>query len=105
MDGFRFIQSAIGAEATHRFTLTDFAPAAGERIDLSRIDAIAGTLANDPFVFTDIQGLFGMPGQLRWERVDAGHVLIQGSVNGDTVADLTILVASADPVSSGWFVL
>lgn len=65
LDGFRFIQSAIGAEATHRFTLTDFAPAAGERIDLSRIDAIAGTLANDPFVFTDIQGLFGMPGQLR----------------------------------------
>ncbi len=105
VDGFRFIQSAIGAEATHRFTLADFAPAAGERIDLSRIDAIAGTLANDPFVFTDFQGLFGMPGQLRWERVDAGHVLIQGSVNGDNVADLTILVASADPVSSGWFVL
>lgn len=37
--------------------------------------------------------------------MDAGHVLIQGSVNADTVADMTILVASADPVTSAWFVL
>jgi hypothetical protein len=104
LDDFRFQQSAIGPAASNATTFEDFSRAVGERIDLSRIDAIAGNATHDMFSFIGTAAFDGTPGQLRWQ--DNGAVrLIQGNVNNDTVADLTIFVKAAGPVDANWFAL
>ena len=103
-DRFQFLPSALGPQAQNSFTFTDFAPAAGERLDLSRIDAIAGTGANDAFAFIGTAAFTGTPGQLRWADLGTSR-LIQGDVNGDSTADLTIFVNAAAPVDANWFAL
>lgn len=87
LDRFQFLPSTLGPVAQNSVSFTDFAPAEGERLGLSRIDAIAGTA-----------------GELRWQDQD-GQRLVQGDVNGDAVADLTIFLASPGPVQAGWFLL
>lgn len=60
-------------------------------------------LTNEAFSFIGTTAFNGTPGQLRWE--DQGTFrLIQGNVNNDTTADLTIFVKAAGPVDVGWFV-
>ncbi len=104
LDRFRFQQSALGPAATTATTMEDFSRTDGEKLDLALIDAIAGTVTNDAFSFIGTAAFNGTPGQLRWE--DQGSVrLIQGNVNNDTVADLTIFVKAAGPVDANWFVL
>ena len=103
-DRFQFMPGALGPQAQNSFTFTDLAPAAGERLDLSRIDAVAGTLANDAFGFIGTAAFSGVAGQLRW--ADQGtQRLIQGDVNGDSSADLTMIVLGTGPVNSSWFLL
>ena len=72
------------------------------------IDAIAATLAHDTFSYIGQAPFTGTPGQIRYE--DHGRMtLIQGNVNNDTIADLTIPVYLASgvtgSVSSSWFAL
>ena len=102
-DRFLFQPAALGAAAGNAATLQDFSRAAGERIDLSAIDAIAGTPGNDAFAFIGTAAFTGA-GQLRWEN-QGGMRLIQGNVDGDTTADLTLFVQAAGPVATNWFVL
>jgi Ca2+-binding RTX toxin-like protein len=102
-DQFRFLPTAIGPG--NSFAFTDFNPADGERLDLSRIDAIAGTLANDAFTSIGTAPFSGTPGELRWQDLGGGMLLVQGNVNADPAADLTITLALAGPVRSSWFVL
>ena len=104
LDAFRFQPSALGTAATNASTFNDFNRAAGEKLDLSAIDAVAGTGANDAFSFIGTSAFNGTPGQLRWE--DQGAVrLIQGNINNDITADLTIFVKAGGPVDIGWLVL
>ena len=73
-------------------------------IDLSAIDAIAATLADDAFTFIGSAAFGGVAGQLRWQ--DEGALKrIQGDVNGDAAADITLLVRSAAPPEASWFLL
>ena len=61
-------------------------------IDLSGIDAIAGTPANDAFTFIGSGAFTGQAGQLRFEMIGGrGHLL--GDVDGNGVADLHIITA------------
>ncbi len=46
----------------------------------------------------------GTAGELRWQDL-GGQRLVQGDVNGDAVADLTIFLATPGPVQAGWFLL
>ncbi len=64
-DGFRFLPTALGPAASNAFTFEDFDRALGERFDLARIDAIAGTIANDAFGFIGTAPFSGAPGELR----------------------------------------
>ncbi|MCX7377169.1 MAG: hypothetical protein NTY94_10555 [Alphaproteobacteria bacterium] len=105
LDVFRFLPTAIGPAASNATTLQDFSRVAGEVIDLTAIDAVAGTLADDPFSFIGSAAFNGTPGQLRWQDQGGGTLLIQGNINNDTVADLTILVKAAGPVDASWFTL
>ncbi len=101
-DVFRFLPTALGA--TNQFTILDFNRAANERLDLSNIDAIAGTLANDAFTFIGSAPFSGTPGELRWQDQGATR-LIQANTNTNPAADLTILVIAPGPIDATWFVL
>ena len=99
LDRFRFRPSALGAAATNAATMENFSRVDAEKLDLALIDAIAGTATNDAFSFIGTAAFNGTPGQLRWE--DQGGVrLIQGNVNNDSTADLTIFVKAAGPAGS-----
>lgn len=103
-DLFRLMPAAVGPAAGNTTTLEDFSPVAGEFVDLSAIDAIAGTLANDPFSFIGTAPFGGVAGQLRWQ--DEGTMKrVQGDVNGDALADVTLLVRTTTPPDAAWFAL
>ena len=104
IDQFLFSAAALGPAASQAVTLSDFDRSLLEVIDLSAIDAIAGTPGNDAFSFIGTAAFGGIAGQLRWTDTGAER-LITGDVNGDTVADLTIRTPMAGPVTSDWFVL
>jgi hypothetical protein len=105
LDRFRFVQAAIGNGAVNATTIQDFNRGAGEQLDLSAIDAIAGTLANDAFTFNPVMGAgFSGPGSLVWAP-DGTRVAILGDTNGDFVADLTIYVRPVGTPDANWFVL
>ncbi len=104
LDQFLFGPAALGNPSINATALNDFSPTAGEKLDLSAIDAIAGAgLANDAFTFIGTAA-FTAPGQLRW--LDLGtHRAVVGSVDADADAELTIFLAAPGPVTSSWFVL
>ena len=102
VDSFRFLPSA--AAPANLFTLNDFDPFVAERIDLSRIDAIAGTLANDAFTFIGPMPLT-LPGQLHWERLSPHLVEFQGNLNADPAPELRIVLFSPGTPDSTWFTL
>lgn len=105
-DKFWFLPSALGPAAQNVTTLEDFSRSAGEVMDLSRIDAVTGgfSFANDAFSFIGTTAFGGVAGQLRW-NADGAYCLIQGDVNGDAVADLTVRVKGTASVDVNWFVL
>jgi serralysin len=72
-------------------TIADFA-SGQDRIDLSAIDAVRGTGANDAFTWIGAAAFSNQAGQLR--AVNSGkHVWIEGDTDGNGVADLVIMVA------------
>jgi serralysin len=97
MDRFVFGASAIGSG---RATITDFA---GDLIDLSAIDAIAGG-ADDAFTFIGTARFSGVAGQLRIGNTASGQV-VQGDLDGNGVLDFSILVSAASPLAMTDFVL
>ena len=103
VDRFQFLPGSLGGAASSTVTLQDFDRSLAEVLDLSAIDAIAGTVANDAFSFIGTASFGGNAGELRWTDTGAAR-LIQGDVNGDSVADLTIRASAIGPVTSDWFV-
>jgi hypothetical protein len=103
LDVFRFLPAAIGLAAANATTMEDFSRTLGEVLDLSAIDAVAGG-ADNAFSFINTAAFSGVAGQLRWQSEGAVQ-RVQGDVNGDRIADLTLLVRAAGPLDAGWFVL
>lgn len=88
-----------------RDTIADFNAAAGDRIDLSAIDAVPDTtFEDDGFQFVGSAAFTGTAGELR-AAAAAGGWEVSGDVDGDGVADFTILVASPAPLAAADFVL
>jgi len=104
-DLFVFQPTALGPAAGNTTTLTDFNRGLGERIDLSTIDAIAGTPGDQAFSFIGNAAFTGAPGQLRWQDLGGGTLLVQGNVDSGTAAELTILLKVTGPVQADWFIL
>ncbi len=71
-----------------------------DKIDLSGIDAIAGTNANDAFSFIGSGAFTSHAGELRF----AGG-FVYGDVDGDGVADFTIQVSGTTVLTAADFVL
>jgi hypothetical protein len=77
---------------------------AGDRIDLSLIDANAGTAANEAFTFVGANAFSHAAGELRAFQSGA-QWFVEGDVNGDGAADFVLAVTSAGPLAAGDFVL
>jgi Ca2+-binding RTX toxin-like protein len=64
-----------------------------DKIDLSQIDAISGTAANDAFTFIGNAAFSNKAGELRYTSNASGTIL-SGDVDGDGVADFDILLTN-----------
>ena len=94
-------RSTAESTAASRDTLTW---TAGDRIDLSFIDANAGTPGvNDAFSFIGANAFSHSAGELRAFQ-SGGVWTIEGDTNGDGVADLVIIVNGATTIGAGDFV-
>ncbi len=105
----RFIYNALsdsGPLPGGRDAILDFSAAQGDRIDLSRIDAVAGTLAtDDAFTFIGNKAFTpGVAGQLRYEPAPGGFRVF-ADVNGDASADFSLLLSGAVPPAKADFIL
>jgi hypothetical protein len=74
--------------------------AVGDKIDLSRIDAISSTSTNDKFTFIET-GTFTGSGQLRYgQDAGAGETFVEGDINGDGAADFSLALRGLHALSS-----
>jgi hypothetical protein len=104
-DTFKFLtlgDSGPGRAARDR--ITDFS--AGDHIDLSGIDADAGTIGtNEAFTFLGGSAFTHTAGELRQAVAANGNTIISGDVTGDGRADFQILLAGTHVLSATDFVL
>jgi len=90
-----FLYRSVGeSTAASRDRIQDFA--LGDKVDLSGIDAIAGTPANDGFTLIGANGFSGVAGQLRYENTTGNIWVVQGDTNGDGLADIELVIVAAD---------
>ena len=92
-DTFRYdaITDSNGITDATRDRIFDFTT--GDKIDLSRIDAITGG-ADDAFSFIGAGAFTNVAGQLRYTAVSASNFIVEGDVNGDGIADFTLSVTT-----------
>ena len=87
---------------TFKFVLvSDSSPAAADRIidfivggdviDLTGIDAMTTTAGNQAFQFIGTNAFTGKAGQLHYAQV-GGETVVTGDVNGDSIADFTLIL-------------
>jgi Ca2+-binding RTX toxin-like protein len=77
---------------------------AGDRIDLSLIDAIDGASANEAFSWIGANAFGHHAGELRAFQ-SGGQWIVEGDVNGDGAADFVLAVNSAAPLAASDFLL
>jgi Ca2+-binding RTX toxin-like protein len=75
-----------------------------DRIDLATIDANALAAGNQAFSFIGSAAFSGVAGQLRYTNY-SGNVLIDADLNGDSTADMQILVAGTNFMAGTDFIL
>jgi parallel beta-helix repeat protein len=99
-DVFAFRYMSHAGQGFSRDVIRDFSGAAGDKIDLSGIDANADVSGNQRFSFIGKDEFSGKGGQLRYE----GGVLT-GDVDGDKRADFQIELANDHRLDAGDFLL
>jgi Ca2+-binding RTX toxin-like protein len=75
-----------------------------DRIDLATIDANTLIAGNQAFSFIGAAAFSGVAGQLRYTNY-SGNVIIDADVNGDSTADMQILVAGTHWMTGTDFVV
>jgi Ca2+-binding RTX toxin-like protein len=101
----RFVFKALGESAGSSFdTIFDFMPSAGDRIDLSIIDASTKTSGNQAFVFKGTAAFTGGAGELRYVK-QSSDTYVYADVNGDKKADLTIHLDDGVTLTKDYFLL
>ncbi len=84
-----------------RDTIFDFA---GDKIDLSAIDANTKTSGNQSFTFVGLKAFSGKSGELRYDK-KTSDTYIYADVDGDKKIDFSIHLDDLVQLSSGYFVL
>lgn len=87
-----------------RDTILDFNGKAGDRIDLSGIDANGKASGNQAFAFIGSEQFSGKAGELRYEKASS-DTFIYGDVDGDGNADFAIQVAGSTILLKDYFIL
>ena len=104
-DRFAFDDGEMGVSSGSADRITDFSAAQADKIDLSLIDANAGSVAtDDAFTFIGAAAFSGVAGQLR-TSVITGNTYVTGDTNGDSVADFWIRLDGVVALAAGSFVL
>jgi serralysin len=95
---FRFVAEA--GRGGQRDVIRDFSHRQGDEIDLSGIDANAGTDGNQSFSFIGSKGFSGKAAELQYK-----NGIVSGDVNGDKAADFHIEIANHHGLVGGDFIL
>jgi|GEM_PF-376245 len=95
-DVFRY-DSVAESTVTSRDIIQDFT--AGDLMDLSRIDAIAGTPDNDAFIFSNDGTFHNIAGELRAYQSVPGTWFVEGDTDGNGSADFAIQVGLTNPLA------
>jgi Ca2+-binding RTX toxin-like protein len=86
-------RSAPESDRRAQDKILDFAN--GDKIDLWAIDADGNAAnGNSGFTFVGSKSFTSAAGQLRVSNLSAGEWLVEGDINGDAIADLSILVTT-----------
>lgn len=102
-----FLYQTIGQStvaSTGRDTIVDFNHAQGDNINLSAIDANTTLAGNQAFVFISTAAFSGTAGELR-AQISGANTILQGDVNGNGVADFSILVKGVTSLQGSDFTL
>ncbi|MHC2016226.1 calcium-binding protein [Methylobacterium sp. CM6247] len=87
-----------------RDIIKDFDFAAGDRIDLSAIDANFGQGGDQGFDFIGTDTFSGQAGELRM-KFGGGNTLVQGDTNGDGASDFDFILQGHHVLDNGSFVV
>ena len=90
----------VGAYLENRDTILDFNSAQGDRIDLSALDA-NGTnqTGDDAFVYIGAAAFSKHAGELRFQ-VTGANGLLSGDLNGDGIADFSMILQSVTSLNA-----
>ena len=100
-DTFRF---AAASDIAAGDTIGDFHSDQADRIDLSAIDAVSGTPANEAFSFIGGAMFSGAAGQLRF-TTDGTDGTLEGDLDGVGGADFRIVLTGVITLQPGDFIL
>jgi len=104
-DTFRFTKladSLVGAADR----ITDFSTTAGDKIDLSGIDADEGLEGNQEFIFVGTDAFSGVAGELRTDLdAETGYTHIYADTNADLIADFEIVLTNGASLAATDFIL
>jgi serralysin len=92
-DTFKY-RTANDSTAAASDNITDFR--SGDIINLSIVDADAGVAGNQAFSWIGTSAFSGVAGQLRVQQQTGNNWLVQGDVDGNGTADLSLALNSAD---------
>jgi Ca2+-binding RTX toxin-like protein len=84
--------------------IVDFNPLAGDRINLSGIDADITAAGDQAFTFIGAAGFSGAPGEVNFVHVN-GETIIQVQTGVEADAELGIRIAGIFTPEASWFVL
>jgi len=87
-----------------RDTIFDFSGTAGDKLDVSAIDANGAVTGNQSFIYLGSAAFTETSGELRYVK-KASDTYIYGDLNGDGNADFAIHLDDAVTMTKGYFIL
>lgn len=103
-DRFVFADGDTASRLGRADLIGDFSRAERDRIDLTGIDAVAGTAGDQAFTFIGSGAFSGAAGELRVVR-SGGEQVVSADLDGDRAADLFIRVDADATLVAGDFLL
>jgi serralysin len=101
-DTFKWMEGGSAGTGALADTILDFVRGS-DRIDLSGVDAIAATSADDAFTFIGTSAFHNVAGELRYQ-VEGGDVRVQADPDGNGIADMEIILDNTTILASSDFI-